>query len=57
MQMTSYFVGYQQLSELYEGEKERLGKRFRTLNFMDTILRTGAVPIDEFHGIFYIKYP
>jgi uncharacterized protein (DUF885 family) len=57
MQMTSYFVGYQQLSELYEEEKERLGKRFRTLNFMDTILHTGAVPIDEFHGIFYMKYP
>ena len=57
MQMTSYFVGYRQLSELYEDEKERLGERFVTLNFMDTVLRIGAVPIDEFRDIFSKKYP
>ena len=57
MQMTSYFVGYHQLAKLYEEEKERLGERFKTLNFMDTILRTGAIPVDEFRNIFSKKYP
>ncbi|UCH65807.1 MAG: DUF885 family protein [Ignavibacterium sp.] len=57
MQMTSYFVGYHQLSEIYEEEKERLGDRFIILNFMDTILRTGAIPVDEFRDIFIKKYP
>ena len=57
MQMTSYFVGYQQLAKIYEKEKERLGERFKTLNFMDTILRTGAIPVDEFRNIFSKKYP
>ncbi len=57
MQMTSYFVGYHQLSELYEEEKARLGERFTILNFMDTILREGALPIDEFRDIFSERYP
>ena len=57
MQMTSYFVGYHQFSKLYEDEKERLGERFITLNFMDTILRTSAIPVDEFRDIFIKKYP
>ena len=57
IQMTSYFVGYHQLSKLYEDEKERLGERFIILNFMDTILRTGAIPVDEFRDIFIKNYP
>ena len=57
MQMTSYFVGYHQLSELYEEENDRLGESFITLNFMDTILREGALPIDEFRDIFSKRYP
>jgi len=57
MQMNTYFVGYHQLSELYEEERERLGERFKTLNFMDTILRAGAIPVDEFRDIFNKKYP
>jgi len=56
MQMITYFVGYHQLSELYEDEQDRLGERFNTLNFMDTILRTGAIPVDEYKGIFNKKY-
>lgn len=57
MQMNTYFVGYHQLSELYEEEGERLGERFKILNFMDTILRAGAIPFDEFRDIFSKKYP
>lgn len=57
MQMNTYFVGYHQLSELYEEERERLGERFKTLNFMDTILRAGAIPVDEFRDIFCKKCP
>lgn len=52
MQMTSYFLGSAQFYRLYESEKERLKDRFRTLDFMDTILRAGPIPIDEFTKIF-----
>jgi uncharacterized protein (DUF885 family) len=57
MQMTSYFIGYHQLSVLYDKEKQRLGEGFITLDFMDTILRSGGIPIDEYEGIFSKKYP
>ena len=52
MQITSYFLGTKQFLELYEGEKNRLGEDFNTLDFMDTILRAGPIPIDEFKHIF-----
>lgn len=52
MQITSYFLGYKKFDEIYEAEKKRLGPKFRTLDFMDTILRAGPVPIDEFPAIF-----
>ena len=55
MQMITYFVGYHQLSALYEAEQERLGENFNTLDFMDTILRTGAIPVDEYGSIFRKK--
>jgi hypothetical protein len=52
MQITSYFLGYLMFDEVYEAEKKRLGPKFQTLDFMDTILRAGPVPIDEFPDIF-----
>jgi hypothetical protein len=52
MQMTSYFLGSHRFYRLYEDEKERLGDKFRILDFMDTILRAGPVPLDEFPNIF-----
>ncbi len=52
MQMTSYFLGTQQFTLLYENEKRRLGDRFRICDFMDTVLRAGPIPIDEFEAIF-----
>jgi uncharacterized protein (DUF885 family) len=52
MQITSYFLGTQQFTELYENEKKRLGDKFRTLDFMDTVLRAGPIPLDEFPTIF-----
>jgi hypothetical protein len=52
MQITSYFLGTQQFTRLYENERKRLGERFRVLDFMDTILRAGPIPIDEFEAIF-----
>lgn len=52
MQMTSYFLGTQQFSRLYENERRRLGEKFRICDFMDTVLRAGPIPIDEFEAIF-----
>jgi uncharacterized protein (DUF885 family) len=52
MQITSYFLGTQQFTELYENERKRLGQSFKTIDFMDTVLRAGPIPLDEFPAIF-----
>lgn len=52
MQLTSYFLGGAQFRTLFESEKERLGDNFDLKFFMDTIMKTGPIPIDEFTGIF-----
>ena len=52
MQLTSYFWGGHQFKELMVIEKERLGENFDLKFFMDTIMKTGPIPIDEFLTIF-----
>ena len=52
MQLTSYFLGGQQFTDLLVSEKNRLGEQFNLTEFMDTILRSGPIPIDEFRNIF-----
>lgn len=52
IQITSYFLGTQKFTELYEDERKRLGDKFRDIDFMDTILRAGPIPLDEFPAIF-----
>ena len=55
MQLTSYFLGGQQFTELLAAEKERLGEQFDLKDFMDTIMQIGPIPIDEFAKIFKEK--
>jgi uncharacterized protein (DUF885 family) len=50
--ITTYFLGIQQFASLLEAEKKRLGEKFRIIDFMDTILRAGPIPLDEFPEIF-----
>ena len=52
MQLTSYFLGGSQFTDLLAAEKERLGEQFVLSRFMDTIMRAGPIPIDEFTEIF-----
>jgi hypothetical protein len=52
MQLTSYFLGGTQFTELLKVEKERLGEQFNLKLFMDTIMKAGPIPIDEFYGMF-----
>jgi len=52
MQLTSYFLGGAQFTELLAAEKERLGDQFSLILFMDTIMKSGPIPIDEFSEIF-----
>ncbi|NJN40962.1 MAG: DUF885 domain-containing protein [Flammeovirgaceae bacterium] len=52
MQMTSYFLGGTQFNELLAHEQKRLGTQFNLTEFMDTILRAGPIPIDEFYEMF-----
>ena len=52
MQLTSYFLGGAQFTQLLDSEKERLGESFDLKMFMDTIMKTGPIPIEEFYPIF-----
>lgn len=52
IQMTSYFLGGLQFTERYEAERSRLGRAFVLKDFMDTVMRAGPIPIDEFSTIF-----
>ena len=52
MQLTSYFLGSVEFAELLKAEKDRLGDQFDLTLFMDTIMKAGPIPIDEFHEIF-----
>jgi len=52
MQLTSYFLGGAQFTELLATEKNRLGNRFNLKLFMDTVMKAGPIPIDEFYTIF-----
>ena len=57
LQLTSYFQGGQQFTDLLAAEKSRLGDRFVLKDFMDTIMRIGPIPIDEFPAIFETSKP
>ena len=57
MQLTSYFLGGSQFTELLRSEKRRLGPKFNLKLFMDTVMRAGPIPIGEFHQIFERAIP
>ncbi|TDR20699.1 DUF885 family protein [Marinicella litoralis] len=57
MQLTSYFLGGSQFTTLLQAEKERLGSQFNLKLFMDTIMKAGPIPIDEFYKIFALTTP
>ena len=46
MQMTSYFLGADNLTRILGAEKERKGREFEVRAFGDAILQAGAVPFD-----------
>ncbi|NNF36537.1 MAG: DUF885 family protein [Saprospiraceae bacterium] len=52
MQITSYFYGGALFKELYAHETARLGNDFDLKHFMDTIMKAGPIPVDEFYHIF-----
>lgn len=52
MQLTTYFYGGKQFTDLLTKEKARQGDRFNLQVFMDTIMKAGPIPIDEFETIF-----
>lgn len=52
LQMTSYFLGGKQFSDLLAAEKERLGVDFILRDFMDTVMRAGPIPVDAFPALF-----
>lgn len=57
MQLTSYYLGGAQFTQLLKTEKERLGDKFELKLFMDTVMKAGPIPIDEFNSIFKKTIP
>lgn len=57
MQLTSYFLGGAQFTKLFEHEKKRLGDKFNLKPFMDTVMKAGPIPIEEFYQIFEQSQP
>ncbi|MCX7553893.1 DUF885 family protein [Marinicella sp. S1101] len=57
MQLTSYFLGGSQFRKLWHAEQKRLGNKFELKLFMDTIMKAGPIPIDEFYEIFALTAP
>ncbi len=45
-QIPTYFLGFHDFIRLRQAERQRLGGRFVTRDFVDAVLRAGAVPID-----------
>ena len=46
LQITNYFLGLHQFKTLWREEKERLGSKFNTRDFVDSVLQAGPIPID-----------
>ncbi len=52
MQMTSYFYGSKLFRDLYQETKGLKDKEFVLKDFMDTVMRTGPIPIKMFTKLF-----
>jgi uncharacterized protein (DUF885 family) len=52
LQITTYFLGNREFLQLLEAERARRGESFKVREFMDTILRTGPIPLDELPTVF-----
>ena len=46
LQITNYFLGLHQFKTLWQEEKDRLGIKFNTRDFVDKVLQAGPIPID-----------
>jgi uncharacterized protein (DUF885 family) len=45
LQLTTYFVGFHVFESLWQEEKQRLGEEFVQRDFVDSVLKTGSVPM------------
>lgn len=52
LQIPSYFLGFHGFRALWAEENRRLGEDFKTREFVDKILRAGAIPIDALSSLF-----
>ena len=47
-QITSYWLGYRQVTSLYEDVKAARGASFRLRDFMDSMMELGPVPVRHY---------
>ena len=51
LQIPSYFLGFHGFRALWAEENRRLGENFNTRDFVDKVLRAGAIPIDTLYSV------
>jgi hypothetical protein len=51
LQLTSYFVGFHGFEALWQEEQQRLGDKFVQRDFVDSVLKTGSVPMAALRDI------
>ena len=51
LQIPSYFLGFHGFRALWAEENRRLGESFNTRDFVDKVLRAGAIPIDALSSV------
>ena len=51
LQIPSYFLGFHGFRALWAAENKRLGEDFKTRDFVDKVLRAGAIPIDALSSV------
>ena len=47
-QITTYWLGYRQVTDLYQDVKKARGEKFRLKEFMDAMLAGGPVPVARY---------
>ena len=51
LQLTTYFVGFHVFESLWQEEQQRLGDNFVQRDFVDSVLKTGSVPMTALREI------
>lgn len=52
-QITTYWIGYQQISDLFEEAKAKQGEKFQLKAFLDGMMQLGPVPVPLYRNVIF----